>query len=64
MAGPRKVLPLPTQPTPLLHRSPGLTIFLIEQILDLFPQCVGDVDPGESGVIIFCKVKNNYGMGC
>lgn len=34
-----------------------LTIFLIEQVLDLLPQCVGDVDPGQSGIVIFCKVK-------
>lgn len=44
-------------------RRPGLTVFLIEQVLDLLPQRVGDVDPGESGVIILCKVKNNYGFG-
>lgn len=43
--------------------APGLTVFLIEQILDLLPQRVGNVDPGEPGIIIFCKVKNNYGLG-
>ena len=41
----------------------GLTIFLIEQILNLLPQRVGNVDPRESGVIIFCQVKNSYGFG-
>lgn len=43
--------------------APGLTVFLIEQILDLLPQRVGNVDPGQSGIIIFCKVKTNYGSG-
>lgn len=60
--GPGKCLPLPTLPASL-HRAPGLTVFLIEQILDLLPQRVGNVNPGESGIIIFCKVKNDYGLG-
>lgn len=34
-----------------------LTIFLIEQVLDLFPQCVSDVYSGKPGIIIFCKIK-------
>lgn len=34
-----------------------LTVFLIEQVLDLFPQCVSDVYSGKPGIIIFCKIK-------
>lgn len=60
--GPGKRRPLPTLPASL-HPAPGLTVFLIEQILDLLPQRVGNVDPGQSGIIIFCKVKTNYGSG-
>lgn len=38
----------------------GFPVFLIEQILDLFPQRVGNVDPGESGVIIFLAVRDGF----
>lgn len=34
-----------------------LTIFLIEQVLDLLPQRVSDVYSGKPGIIIFCKIK-------
>lgn len=62
-SGPGKLLPLVPPCGVPPPRRPGLTVFLVEQILHLLPQRVGDVDPGESGVIIFCKVRNNYGFG-